>query len=146
MRMLHEANIPFCSPIIPRRYRSPNGRLRVSHELLFSNYVFVQGEEAERYQSVSTGCVSRCIAVTEREEFVTDLRQIYELIAVGSAVSPEARIEAGQRVRVRNGVFKGFEGRVLRRENEVRLLVVVRYMGQGASVALDDCQLEVIGD
>ncbi len=146
MRILVEEQIRFYSPVITRRYRSPNGRLRVSYEPLFANYVFVQGEETERYRTICTGCISRCLEVIEREAFVEDLRQVYELIATGCAVSPESRIEAGQKVRVKNGVFKGFEGSVLRRENEVRLLVTVRYMGQGASVALDDCQLEVIGE
>jgi transcriptional antiterminator RfaH len=54
------------------------------------------------------------------------------------------KLQPGQKVRVKTGVFKGFEGVVLRRENEIRLLIFVRYMGRGASVALDDCQLEAI--
>ncbi len=77
-------------------------------------------------------------------DLFTDLRQIRDLIATDAPLAPEARIEAGQRVRVRSGPFKGFEGTVLRRENQIRLLVSVRYMGQGASVALDDCQLDAI--
>ncbi len=145
MRMLVEQQIAFYAPVIRRRYRSPNGRLRVAYEPLFTNYVFVQGEEDSRYRAICTGCVSRCLEVTDRNNFIDDMRQIHQLIATGEAVAPEAKIIAGQLVRVKNGVFKGFEGRVLRRENEVRLLVTVRYMGQGASVALDDCQLEVIG-
>ncbi len=50
-------------------------------------------------------------------------------------MTPERKLEPNQRVRVKSGAFKGFEGSVIRRENEVRLLVYVRYMGQGASVA-----------
>jgi transcriptional antiterminator RfaH len=45
---------------------------------------------------------------------------------------------------VKSGIFKGFEGTIIRRENEIRLLISVRYMGRGASVALDDCQLEAL--
>ena len=144
MRMLFEQKIAFYSPVIPRRYRSPGGRLRTSYEPLFSNYVFVCGGDEERYNSVCTGCVSRWLEVPNRCELVTDLQQIYQLIATGEAVTPEEKIEPGQMVRVKNGVFKGFEGQVIRRENNVRLLVSVRYMGQGASVALDDCQVEKI--
>lgn len=144
MRLLVDAKINFYSPVIERRYRAPNGRLRTAYDPLFSNYVFVHGEEMHRYQSICTGCVSRCIQVDDPNTFVEDLRQIYRLIQTGAPLAPEAKIEPGQKVRVRSGVFKGFEGSVIRRENTVRLLVYVRYMGRGASVALDDCQLEVL--
>lgn len=144
MRELSKLEIPFYSPMISRRYRSPNGRLRTTSEPLFANYVFVCGEETERYRAVCTGTVSRCMQVPSATELLDDLKQINQLISTDAPLSPERRIEPGDRVRVRSGPFKGFEGTMLRRENEIRLLIYVRYMGQGASVALDDCQLDVI--
>jgi transcriptional antiterminator RfaH len=145
MRQLTDLQIPYYGPTIARRFRSPAGRIRTSYEPLFSNYVFVYGDELARYSAVSTGSVSRWLPVTRADEFVTDLRQIQDLILTEAPLAPESKLEPGQRVRVRSGVFKGFEGTVLRRENEIRLLIAVRYMGRGASVALDDCQLESIG-
>ncbi len=144
MRQLERLEIPFYSPTIARRYRAANGRLRTSIEPLFSNYVFVCGEEPVRYSAVCTGSVSRWMPVPNPLDLVTDLRQIRDLIATEAPLAPEQRIEAGNRVRVKTGPFKGFEGVVIRRENQIRLLVSVRYMGQGASVALDDCQLDAI--
>jgi len=144
MRELVSKEIAFFGPTISRRYRAPNGRLRTSIEPLFPNYVFVCGEEIARYTAVCTGVVSRWMRVPNSHTFVGDLKQIKNLIATNAPLSPERRVEAGQKVRVRNGSFKGFEGTVIRRENEVRLLIYVRYMGQGASVALDDCQVDVI--
>ncbi|MCU0708981.1 MAG: antitermination protein NusG [Pirellula sp.] len=144
MRQLTELEIPFYGPTIGRRFRSPQGRIRTSYEPLFPNYVFVCGDEMARYHAVATGSVSRWLAVPHPNELITDLRQIHELILTDAPLAPEAKLEPGQRVRVRSGVFKGFEGTVLRRENEIRLLISVRYMGRGASVALDDCQLEPI--
>lgn len=144
MRQLERLEIPFYGPTIARRYRAANGRLRTSIEPLFSNYVFVCGEERARYGAVCTGSVSRWMPVPNPLDLVADLRQIRELIATEAPLAPEQRIEAGNRVRVKTGPFKGFEGIVIRRENQIRLLVSVRYMGQGASVALDDCQLDAI--
>jgi len=144
MRELVSKEVAFFGPTIARRYRAPNGRLRTSIEPLFPNYVFVCGEEIARYTAVCTGVVSRWMNVPDPIAFLADLKQIRDLIATDAPLSPERRIEAGQKVRVRNGAFKGFEGSVIRRENEVRLLIYVRYMGQGASVALDDCQVDVI--
>ncbi len=144
MRYLVELGIPFYGPMISRRYRAPNGRLRQSTEPLFPNYVFVCGEESNRYRAVCTGTISRWMPVTSPGELLNDLSQIHNLIATDAPLAPERKLEVNQRVRVKSGAFKGFEGFVIRRENEVRLLVYVRYMGQGASVALDDCQLEPI--
>jgi transcription antitermination factor NusG len=144
MRQLVEINIPFYGPTISRRYRSPQGRIRTSVEPLFPNYVFIMGDEMARYNAIATGSVSRCMPVADAAELVTDLRQIRNLILTESPLSPELRLQPGQKVRVKTGVFKGFEGVIIRRENEVRLLISVRYMGRGASVALDDCQLEAI--
>lgn len=144
MRDLVDLQIPFYGPTIERRYRAPNGRLRSSFEPLFPNYVFVCGEEMARYRAVCTGSVSRCMEVPDSETLFTDLAQIKELISTDAPLAPEKSLVAGEKVRVRTGPFKGFEGTVIRRENEIRLLIYVRYMGQGASVALDDCQLDRI--
>jgi transcription antitermination factor NusG len=144
MRQLLEIQVPFFGPTIPRRYRSPQGRIRTSIEPLFSNYVFIKGDEVARYNAVCTGSVSRWMPVPDPAQLVEDLRQIRNLILTDEPMSPELRLEPGQKVRVKTGVFKGFEGTILRRENEIRLLISVRYMGRGASVALDDCQLEAI--
>lgn len=144
MRKLIDIQIPFYGPTIARRYRSPQGRIRTSVEPLFPNYVFIMGDEMARYKAVSTGSVSRWMPVADSAELVTDLRQIRRLILTESPLSPELRLQPGQKVRVKTGVFKGFEGTIIRRENQVRLLISVRYMGRGASVALDDCQLEAV--
>lgn len=144
MRCLVDTDVSFYAPIIKRRYRSPNGRLRTSHQPLFSSYVFVCGDEMQRYRAVSTGCVSRWLPVVNVPEFVEDLRQIRGLIAQDAPLSPESRLEPGQRVRIRNGAFAGYEGVIVRREKEVRLQVFVRFMDQGVSVLLDDCQADLI--
>lgn len=144
MRQLRQLGISHYGPMIERRYRSPSGRLRTSFVPLFSNYVFVQGDEEARYQTVCTGCVSRCVPVEDTEALVEDLKQVASLIATGEPLAPEARIEPGDLVRIKNGQFEGFEGRVVRREHDVRLVVDVRFMNQGVSVALDDCVMEVI--
>lgn len=144
MRSLRKADIAHYAPIISRRYRSPAGRIRESFIPLFANYVFVCGDEMARYQAVCTGCVSSTLAVTDTAAFVKDLRQIQQLVQTGAPLSPEARIEAGDLVRIRSGQFAGFEGRVERRHQQTVLIVEVRFMNQGASVALDDCQFDLI--
>ena len=97
MRMLTTAQIAFYCPIIPRRYRSPNGRIRTTYEPLFSNYVFVCGDEAARHGAVCTGCISRWMPVGQPLELVEDLRQVHKLVATDAPLAPERRLEPGHK-------------------------------------------------
>ncbi len=144
MRWLLARDTAFYCPIVPRRYRSPNGRLRESHSPLFPGYVFVYGDRQSRLAAFESGCVSRCMEVPDGPRLFDELQQIQRLIATGAPLAPESRLFPGDLVRVKSGPFAGFEGNVIRREGEVRLLVAVSFMEQGASVQLDDCQLELV--
>ena len=144
VRRLRRLGIPHYSPLIPRRSRSPGGRIRTSHVPLFSGYVFVRGGEEQRYEVLTTNCVARCLEVSDEAKLVYDLRQIQRLIVSGARLSPESRIEAGMRVRIRSGSLAGLEGVVVRRRGRDRLLVVVEFLQQGASIELEDFQVERI--
>ena len=144
MRHLRKLDLSHYGPQIENRKRSPSGRIRTSYVPLFSNYVFLCGEEMARYQAVCTGCVMMATEVVRTSEFVEDLKQIFNLIQMGIPLSIESQIQVGQKVRIKNGPFAGYEGIVLRRENETRLLVSVRFMQQGVSAKLEDCQLEAV--
>ena len=142
MRRLRALEVAHYCPLIAKRNRSPSGRIRTSYIPLFSGYTFVFGSNQDRYAAVATGCVSRCLEVADGALLRHDLQQIQELIALGRPLTPEARLLAGDRVRVGSGPFRGFEGVIIRRQNKTRLLVAVNYLQQGASMLLDDCQLE----
>jgi len=144
MRLLRLAEVGFYAPMIPQRYRSPAGRLRESYVPLFAAYIFLRGGDEERYHAICTGGITKASPIHEVDQLLADLRQIRGLIEMGVPLSAESRIEPGQPIRVRNGAFKGYEGVVIRRENETRLLVSVRFMEQGVSVKLEDCQVEPV--
>jgi len=145
MRLLHRQQVPHYGPQIEHRRRSPAGRVRTTYAPLFNNYVFLCGNDEARYAAVCTGCVQKVDEITDTEPLLTDLRQISDLVLMGVPLSVEGRLQPGQAVRVKNGAFAGFEGVVIRRDQETRLLVSVRFMDQGVSVKLDDCQLEPLG-
>jgi transcriptional antiterminator RfaH len=144
MRRLKTHGLAFYAPVVPKRTRAPSGRVRVSHVPLFSGYVFLYGAGGERYAAMTSNCVSRCLEVPDGRQLTVDLRRIQQLIACGEPLTPEARLDAGRLVRVRSGAFLGMEGVVIRRANETRLLVAVNFLQRGASVLLDDCQVEPI--
>jgi transcription antitermination factor NusG len=142
MRRLVTLEIPHFGPMIPKRFRSPNGRLRTSFIPLFPNYVFIFANDQDRYQAMTTNCVSRCTPVDDSQQLVTDLRRIRAVIEAGVALTPEARLEPGNWVRVRSGPFAGYEGSVIRREGKTRLLLSIHFLEQGVSMELDEGLLE----
>ncbi len=142
MRRLVAKGTPFYAPIVENRYRSPAGRQRTSYLPLFSNYVFLFGGETDRYEALATGCVSRALDVTAEPEFLSDLRRIRALIDTGAAITAESKIEAGDRVRIKSGSMLGLEGVVFKRHGQSRLLVMVNFLQQGASIELPDWEVE----
>lgn len=142
MRRLLAAEVPFYCPLVARPSRSPSGRVRTSHVPLFSNYVFVFADAAERQETLKTNCVSRCLEVTDGPALARDLGQIRRLIGSGLRLCVEETLVPGMRVRVRSGLLQGQEGTVLRRQGETRLLVAVDFLQQGASVSLNDFDVE----
>ena len=142
MRRLRQMSIPHYGALVKRRYRSPSGRLRHSYVPLFQGYVFVLADAEQRQQAFSTNCISQCLPVPNGDQFVFDLRQIKRLIDADAPLTPEARIEPGMAVRIKSGSMAGTEGYVVKRHGQERLVVAVRFLQQGASVLLEDVQLE----
>ena len=136
MRRLRALEIPFYSPLVHKRTRSPGGRVRESYVPLFASYVFVHGNEQQRHQALTTNCISRMPERARRAaRLVHDLRQIRRLIELDAPLTIEARIEPGRRVRVRSGSMAGLEGTVVKRRGKDWLVVAVEFLQQGASRA-----------
>ena len=144
MRRLRSLHVGHYAPLVARHTRSPSGRARTSFVPLFPSYVFLCGSEAQRYEALKTNCISRCLEIGDACQLTQDLRQVKLLVDRGAPLTPESRISPGARVRVRNGFLAGVEGIVVKRRGRQRLLVAVRFLQQGASVQLDDCQVEPI--
>jgi transcription antitermination factor NusG len=144
LRKLISCRISCYSPMVARRFRSPAGRLRTAYTPLFPNYVFLRGKETDRQFALSTNCVSSVRLVPSADRLLHDLRQIHTALVAGVPLTPEARLEKGQWVRVSAGPFKGFEGEVLRREGKTRLLLRLNFLEQGASMELDEAVLKPV--
>ena len=142
MRKLEASAIPFYGPLVKRRLRSPGGRARVSHVPLFSGYVFARVDDSQRRTALATNTIARWLPVPDEAALVADLRSVRQLIESDRPLTPEARLEPGQPVRVRSGALRGLEGMVLKRHGRDRLVVAVRFLNQGVSMELEDVDLE----
>jgi transcription antitermination factor NusG len=144
MRKLRAQKIAFYGPTVAQRTRSPQGRIRTSWVPLFAGYVFVRGDEVDRHETVSTGCVSRCLPVTMPEELVADLQQIRLLLEKGTEVRPEPRPVVGRTAVITRGAMAGLRGTVTRVNSAHRLTVMVNFMQQGASMVVDEADVELL--
>ncbi len=144
MRKLRAMRTAFYGPLLPNRFCSTGGRIRTSHIPLFSNYVFMYGDDTSRYKAMTTTCVSRCLEVAEEGKLVYELRQLRRLIQSGVPLTMESGLQAGARVRIRSGVLEGQEGVVVNRRGKTRLVVSVDFLQRGASVLIEDFDVERI--
>lgn len=142
MRKLEASGLPFYAPLVKRRLRSPGGRTRSSFVPLFPGYVFSRVDDEQRRAALATNTIARWIPIVDERMLVEDLRAIKRLVDTEQPLTPESRIEPGQRVRVRSGPLLGLEGTVIKRRGEERLQVAVRFLNQGASIELEDVDLE----
>ena len=142
MRKLEVAGVPFYAPVVRRRLHSPGGRVRSSFVPLFPGYVFSRVDDEQRRTALATNTVARWIPIVDERMLVSDLRAIKRLIDTDKPLTPEARLEPGQAVRVRSGALRGLEGTVIKRRGAERLMVAVRFLNQGASIEVEDVDLE----
>jgi transcription antitermination factor NusG len=143
-RRLRAMQIAHYCPLVKRRTKSAAGRIRVSHVPLFSSYVFVLGDEAARYKTLTTKCVAQCLSVIDSPQLTFDLSQIKRLIDCDAPLTPEARLQPGSRVRIRSGPMMGLEGTITKRRGKDWLVVALAFLQQGASVLMEDYQVEAI--
>lgn len=142
MRKLRAREISFYCPIVPTPRKSPAGRVRTSHLPLFSNYVFVYADSDQRNHILETNCVSRWLEVPDPMGLLQDLKRIRSLIGTGAPVCVETHLESGTVVRVCNGILQGQQGIVVRQQGIARLIVAVNFLQQGASVILENFEVE----
>jgi transcriptional antiterminator RfaH len=144
VRRLVAGRITCYCPCVPHRSKSPAGRQRVSYLPLFGSYVFMAGDELQRYVATQTNCVSRCLDVADGGRLYRDLHHVWQVIQSGVPLTPEARLASGQRVTVRSGKLAGLEGTIVRRHGSTRLIVAVNFLQRGASVLLEDCDVAAL--
>jgi transcription antitermination factor NusG len=141
-RRLEALEIPFYAPLVSRRLSSAAGRVRTSWVPLFPGYVFSLVDDEQRRTALATNTISRWLSVPDQRMLEGDLRGIKRLIDTEMPLTPESRLETGQPVRVRSGPLRGMEGTVVTRKGEQRLVVAVHFLNQGASIELEDVDLE----
>jgi len=142
-RQLLAMEVPFYLPLIPKTNRIA-GRTVKSLLPLFGGYLFMYGNDEERIRALETNRVAHLWQSTQVDEMTRDLQNVQTLIESGVPLTPEGRLQSGDRVRVKSGLLMGLEGVVVSRRGEDRLLIAVNFLQQGVSIQISDFQVEPI--
>jgi transcriptional antiterminator RfaH len=141
-RELRKLGLRFYLPQVLKEDRTPQGRKIRSVIPLFPNYLFLHGDFNDRVSALRGNRLVNVLEVSDQESLERDLRQIHRMLNSGLPVQPEPAVPVGARVRITTGPLTGVEGTVIRRAKRDQFVAVVRFLGRGATVDLEDWQVE----
>ena len=135
-RHLKPLGVPFYLPLREKRARR-GGRVFISHLPLFPGYVFCRGPAAARLAARRTNLVARILDVADQALLTEELSQLRALQEAGASLFPCPEFVTGDRVRIVEGPFKGYNGVVLRGQGRPRLLVSISMLRKAVAVEFE---------
>jgi transcription antitermination factor NusG len=145
-RDLRSQNLCYYLPQVVKEDRTPQGRKIRSIVPLFTSYLFLLGDDHDRIEALRGNRLVNVLEVVDQEGLIHDLRQVHQMLNSGLAVVPEPVMPVGARVRIKSGPLMGIEGTVIRRGKRDQFVAVVQFLGRGATVDLEDWQVERVDD
>jgi len=95
-RQLLAMEVPYYLPLIPKTNRIA-GRTVKSLLPLFGGYLFMYGNDEERIRALETNRVAHIWQSTQVDEMTRDLQSVQTLIESGVPLTPEGRLQPGDR-------------------------------------------------
>ena len=141
-RELHHQKISYYLPQVVHESRTPRGRKSRSILPLFPGYLFLLGAETERSLALRGHRLVSILQVADQDGIHQDLHQIHTLLGSGLVVVPELDLPVGTTVRIITGPLKGMVGTIVRRGKRDQFVAIVHFLGRGATVDLEDWQVE----
>jgi len=145
-RDLRARQVAFYLPQMIREDRTPGGRKTRSILPLFAGYLFLFGDDVDRVEAMKGNRLGKVLEGIDQEGLIRDLKQVHQMLSSGLAIEPEPSAPVGGRIRIVSGPLAGLIGTVVRRGKRDHFVAVVKLLGLGATVALEDWQVEVLSD
>lgn len=111
---------------------------------LFPGYLFLQGTEQSRLIALQTNKVVATLTVNDQDQLHSELHALHQAVCSGNEVKAEPQIEEGDRVEVVHGSLVGLRGYVSRCDGLTRIIIVVKMLGRGISIQVEDWMLQKV--
>ncbi|SRR6266496_268945 len=127
-----------------RRWKDRRVRLQMP---LFPGYVFVRLVLRDRLQLLQIPGIVRLVSFNGRPAALPDedVQAIQNCLGHGCHVEPHPYMQAGRRVRVKNGPFRGLDGIILRRKNKTRFVLSFELIMRSVAVEIDETDVIPVG-
>ena len=121
-----------------------NGRVRSYENPLFSGYVFVAAEPVRHPEIFSSNCVANIIGVFNQQSLVDDISRIYLALKSCNVVATCPFLKTGNKIRFKRGPMQGYEGIVVRRKGDLKVVLNVDILQRAIEVEADVFDLEPV--
>jgi transcription antitermination factor NusG len=143
-RDLRVHGVAYYLPQVAKESHTPKGRKIQSIVPLFTGYVFLKGDSRARLTALRADRLVSVLDVVDQTALERDLRQIHLMLSSGLPVTEENTVAVGATVRITSGPLTGMTGKVVRRGKRDQFVGMVRFLGRGAMVDLQDWQVEQV--
>jgi transcription antitermination factor NusG len=127
-----------------RRWKDRRVRLQMP---LFPGYVFVRLALRDRLRLLQIPGVVRLVSFNGHPAPLpdVDIHAIQNCLGSGHQIEPFPYLEAGRRIRVKNGPLQGLEGIILRRKKKTRFVLSFELIMRSVAVEVDSTDLMPVG-
>jgi len=142
---LQQKGLPILLPTYERLSRWSD-RIRRIQSPLFPGYVFVCADDVERVRVLQTTGVVNIVARGGRPVPLSseDVHKLRFCAGNPAAVEPHPFLRLGQRVRVKHGLFQGWEGVLIEKKNSLRLVITIEQIMRSVSIDLHGADVEPV--
>ena len=142
---LQQRAIEFLLPLYEsvRRWKDRRVTLRLP---LFPGYIFIHTSSQHRMDVLTIPGAARFVTFNGRPATLseTDLLGLRNGLERGIHAQPHPYLTTGRRVRVRSGPLAGTEGILLRKKDQLRLIVSIDMIMRSVAVEIDAADVEPI--
>ena len=112
---------------------------------LFPNYVFLRGGTGHRLRILKTPGVCSIVEGGGRLGVIPDseIAAIRQVVENSARIEPHPFLKRGDRVRVQSGPLAGLEGILVRKKEQLRVVVSIEVVGQSVAVEVGPAGEEV---
>jgi transcription termination/antitermination protein NusG len=146
-RQLQERSVPFFLPTYKQINRWSDRRKEVERPL-FPGYVFVHIQLNSRLNVLRVAGVVRLVGSSQGPSEIPpeEIEPLQQAMVSKGQIAPHEFVKVGSRVRVLHGPFAGISGCLVRKENQLRVVVAMEAIHQAFSMHVDLRDIEVTAE